>query len=136
VFGALIGAFVIQRLGSRFTMLSLTAMAIVGAFVIAKMGISPESRWILFLICIGLSGAINAVQVAMYALAAHVYPTEIRGVGIGTTVAVGRVGNVLASYVGIWALNIGGAPAYFATFGVGMIAVFIALAIVQRHIER
>jgi hypothetical protein len=40
------------------------------------------------------------VQTTMYALAANVYPTEIRGTGIGTAVAVGRIGNVLASYVG------------------------------------
>jgi hypothetical protein len=72
----------------------------------------------------------------MYALAANVYPTEIRGTGIGTAVAVGRVGNVLASYTGNYALNLGGPSAYFSTFGIGMIVVFISLASITRHIGR
>jgi len=76
------------------------------------------------------------VQTTMYALAANVYPTEIRGTGIGTAVAVGRIGNVLASYVGIFALNHGGAPAYFSTFAIGMIIVFMSLAVIRRHIDR
>ena len=53
---------------------------------------------------IAIIGALlNAVQTTMYALAAHVYPIEIRGTGVGTAVAVGRIGNVLAVYVGNYA---------------------------------
>jgi len=51
-------------------------------------------------------------------------------------VAVGRVGNVLASYVGNFALDKGGPPAYFSTFAIGMVIVFGSLALVRRHIER
>jgi AAHS family 4-hydroxybenzoate transporter-like MFS transporter len=75
------------------------------------------------------------VQTTMYALAANVYPTEIRGTGIGTAVAVGRIGNVLASYVGMFALD-RGTGAYFMSFAVTMIVVFASLALVRRHIER
>jgi AAHS family 4-hydroxybenzoate transporter-like MFS transporter len=82
-----------------------------------------------------LGGSLNAVQTTMYALAANVYPTEIRGTGIGTAVAMGRLGMVIASYVGNFALDAGGPPAYFSTFAVAMIIVFGSLAIVRRHIE-
>ena len=44
----------------------------------------------------------------MYALAAHVYPTEIRSTGVGTAVAVGRIGNVLAATSANYALDRGG----------------------------
>jgi AAHS family 4-hydroxybenzoate transporter-like MFS transporter len=81
-----------------------------------------------------LGGTLNAVQTTMYALAANVYPTEIRSTGIGTAVAVGRIGNVLASYTGNVALDIGGAAAYFSSFGIAMVLVFGSLAIVRRHI--
>jgi AAHS family 4-hydroxybenzoate transporter-like MFS transporter len=64
-----------------------------------------------------------------------VYPTRIRGTGIGTAVAAGRVGNVLAPYIGNFALDQGGVPAFFATFAIGMFAVFIALAVVKRHVN-
>jgi predicted MFS family arabinose efflux permease len=71
----------------------------------------------------------------MYALAANVYPTEIRGTGIGTALAVGRVGNVLASYLGNFALDSGGVSGCFLTFAITMGIVFLSLAIIQRHFE-
>jgi hypothetical protein len=43
---------------------------------------------------------------------------------------------VLASYVGNFALDEGGTPAYFMTFAITMVIVFLSLAIVRRHIER
>ena len=84
-----------------------------------------------------VTGALmNAVQATMYALAAHVFPASIRGTGVGTTVAVGRVGNVLASYVGSWALVAGGPPLFFATWAGALSIVFVALATIRRHIPR
>jgi hypothetical protein len=53
---------------------------------------------------------------------------------VGTAVAVGRIGNVLASYVGAFALDAGGAPAFFTTWAVAMAMVFASLAVVRRHI--
>ena len=52
-------------------------------------------------------GLINAVQTTMYALAAHVYPAGIRATGVGTAVAIGRVGGIGSSYAGAWALESG-----------------------------
>ena len=70
----------------------------------------------------------------MYALAAHVYPTEFRGTGIGAAVAVGRVGNVLAVYFGNYARDAGGVPGYFSSFALTMGATLVCLALVRRHI--
>jgi len=134
--GAILGALIIQRFGSRVTMLGLSGIAIASAFAVAAMPLDPQNAFTLLLMFILLGGTLNAVQTTMYALAANVYPTEIRGTGIGTAVAVGRIGNVLASYVGIFALNHGGAPAYFSTFAIGMIIVFMSLAVIRRHIDR
>ena len=39
-------------------------------------------------------GLINGVQTLMYGLATHVYPAAIRATGVGTAVAVGRVGGI------------------------------------------
>jgi len=82
-----------------------------------------------------VSGALlNAVQATMYALAAHVYPTPIRGTGVGVTVATGRLGNVAASYVGSWALSAGGPSLYFQMWAAAMALVFVFLALIRRHI--
>ncbi len=136
VAGAIAGALIIQRFGSRVTMLGLSGIAIASAFAVAAMPLNPQSAGGLIVMFVLLGGTLNAVQTTMYALAANVYPTEIRGTGIGTAVAVGRVGNVLASYTGNFALDFGGPPAYFSTFGIGMVIVFGSLAAVRRHIDR
>ena len=133
--GAVLGALIIQRLGSRITMLSLSALAVVSALFMAASPPDPDNTSRLVIMFVLLGGALNAVLTTMYALAANVYPTDIRGTGIGTAVAMGRLGMVLASYVGNFALDAGGAPAYFSTFAVAMIIVFGSLAIVRRHIE-
>ena len=135
VVGAILGALIIQRCGSRITMLGLSALAIASAFVVAAMPMDPQSMSLLLMLIL-LGGTVNAVQTTMYALAANVYPTEIRGTGIGTAVAVGRIGNVLASYTGNFALDLGGPPAYFSSFAIGMVLVFISLAVIRRHIDR
>jgi MFS transporter, AAHS family, 4-hydroxybenzoate transporter len=135
VVGAIIGALIIQRFGSRITMLGLSGIGIASAFVVAAMPMDPQSASLLMMFVV-LGGTLNAVQTTMYALAANVYPTEIRGTGIGTAVAVGRIGNVLAAYTGNFALDVGGPPAYFSTFGIGMAVVFISLAVIRRHIGR
>jgi len=136
VAGAIAGAMVIQRFGSRLPMLAMSGFTVVAALVMAGL---PPSTQALFrtMALFAVTGALmNAVQVAMYALGAHVFPTAIRGTGLGTTVAIGRAGNVLASYVGSWALVAGGPPLFFTTWAAALTIVFAALALIRRHIPR
>jgi AAHS family 4-hydroxybenzoate transporter-like MFS transporter len=72
----------------------------------------------------------------MYALAAHVFPTEVRSTGVGFAVAVGRVGNVLAASVGNAAFSSAGNAGYFGSWAVVMGVVLLALALVSRHVPR
>ena len=134
VAGAIFGAILIQRFGSRLTMLGMSAAAVVCAFVLAGADISPQNGLFLMGMFILTGGLLNAVQTTMYALAAHVFPTEIRSTGVGFAVAVGRIGNVLAATVANEAFNRGGNAGYFGSWGVLMGAVFIALALVSRHV--
>jgi MFS transporter, AAHS family, 4-hydroxybenzoate transporter len=135
VVGALFGALLIQRFGSRLTMMGGSAVAIVSSVVLAGMGLDPLNAGLLLLL-IGITGALlNGVQTTMYALATNVYPTEIRGTGVGTAVAVGRIGNVLAVYVGNYAIDVGGARGYFLSLAILMALVLVSLAIIGRHIS-
>jgi MFS transporter, AAHS family, 4-hydroxybenzoate transporter len=136
VAGAIAGALLIQRIGSRVALLTISALAVVSALAMARMPLRPDA-WTIVMVMFAVSGALfNAVQATMYALAAHVFPTAIRGTGIGATVAVGRVGNVAASYVGSWALSSGGPPLYFQLWAAAMSVVFMCLAVMRRHILR
>jgi MFS transporter, AAHS family, 4-hydroxybenzoate transporter len=118
------------------TLLTLAAAAAAASLQLSRMPLTaPPAASVM--VMFALSGALlNAVQATMYALAAHVFPTAIRGTGVGATVAVGRVGNVAASYVGSWALSVGGPPLYFQMWALAMSAVFGFLALIQRHIQR
>ena len=73
--GAVLGALVIQRFGSRLTMLGMSAVAIVCSLIMAGMRLDPTGRGgRLMLMFLVTGGLLNAVQTTMYALAAHVYP--------------------------------------------------------------
>jgi MFS transporter, AAHS family, 4-hydroxybenzoate transporter len=136
VAGAVLGALVIQRIGSRATMLGMSVAAIAFSIVLAAMDLDPNNTFTLLALLLVTGGLLNAVQTTMYALAAHVYPTEIRSTGVGTAVAFGRVGNILAVYVGGYALDSAGVPGYFGSWAVLMTLVFVSLAVIQRHVPR
>jgi AAHS family 4-hydroxybenzoate transporter-like MFS transporter len=132
--GAVLGALVIQRLGSRITLMGMSAIAVASALAMTAMPLAPPMSAGLIAMFALTGGLLNAVQTTMYAVAAHVYPTDIRGTGVGTAVAVGRIGNVVASYVGAFALDRGGAPAFFGAWALAMAVVFASLALIRRHI--
>jgi AAHS family 4-hydroxybenzoate transporter-like MFS transporter len=136
VVGAIIGAMIIMRVGSRISMLTMSAGAIAGAVVLTIMPIGPQNTFSVFAMLAWTGGLINAVQTTMYALAAHVYPTSIRATGVGTAVGFGRIGGVLSPTLGQWALDSGGASGYFRIIAITMSAAFVALAGVKRHIPR
>jgi AAHS family 4-hydroxybenzoate transporter-like MFS transporter len=134
VAGAIAGALFIQRVGSRGALLTISALAVASALAMARMPLRADA-WTAMAVMFTASGALfNAVQATMYALAAHVFPTAIRGTGVGATVAVGRLGNVAASYVGSWALTTGGPSLYFYLWAAAMSVVFTCLALIRRHI--
>lgn len=134
VAGAVIGALIIQRLGSRAAMLGMSAVAVVVGLALAQMTLSaPASVSLMALMILG-GALLNGVQTTMYALAAQVYPSEIRGTGVGTAVAFGRIGNVLAAWAGNRALSLGGTPGYFTSWSITMGIVLMTLAALTRHI--
>jgi AAHS family 4-hydroxybenzoate transporter-like MFS transporter len=132
---ALAAAFVIPRIGSRITMLVLAAGSVCGCVTLAMMNIAPAEVVPVFIMLGITGGMVNATQTTMYALAANVYPTSIRGTGVGTTVAFGRIGGVLSPIVGAPVLDRGTQPYFFAIAGT-MTVTFMALAAVTRHVAR
>jgi AAHS family 4-hydroxybenzoate transporter-like MFS transporter len=135
VVGAIMGALAFARLGSKPTMLAMSAGAIIGAFILRGMVIAAESDTAPIIGMLGVTGGlINAVQTTMYALAAQIYPTVVRATGVGSAMAIGRSGAILSSYIGAWALGAGGTSLFFLLIGSSMTICFIALAFIRRHI--
>ena len=135
VAGALAGAGAIARYGSRRPMLAMTAASVACAVVLSRMTIGPSHGMLPIFLMLVLTGAlINGVQVMMYALAAHVYPSVVRATGVGSASAFGRIGAILSGYVGSWAIDAGGTRQFFTTIAVSLVVTLISLAAVARHI--
>ena len=78
-------------------------------------------------------GFINAVQTTMYALAAFVYVTEMRGAGVGWAVGFGRIGSIVSPLVGSYVLDAAGPHAFFGCFGVTMCLSLLSLMLIRKH---
>lgn len=137
VAGAVIAALLIQRRGSRIIMLVVALIAIGGALVMSAMQINATASAAGILLMLGVTGgAINAVQTTLYALAAHIYPTEVRATGVGAAATIGRGGAITSAFAGSAALGLGGSQAFFALMAIVMAATALALAGIGRHVAR
>lgn len=133
VLGALICATAITRFGSRLPLLLCSGGAAGSALVMQGLDLSAGAAWMIPGLAVhGMF--VNAVQVSLYALCAHVYPTDVRATGTATTLALGRFGAILSSFAGAAVITIGGPSAYLAMLGAAMICVLLALLFVRRHI--
>lgn len=134
VAGAFGGASLVTRFGSRATLLTMSAGAVAAALVMAAMPIATSAPLAVIGMLAVVGCLLNTVQIMLYSLAVHVYPTNVRASGLGWGLSVGRSGGVLSSYAGEWALAAGGSSAFFGLIAVSMAAVYGALATVGRHI--
>jgi len=108
-FGSIGGAFMIRWFGSRYVgtilaLLGVAATALIG-FLLVGTGNPGESNVLVMSFLAGVS--FNGMQAFMYAVAAHSYPTEIRGSAVGLAQTVSRIGAVLSPIVasGYLAMN-------------------------------
>ena len=100
-FGSIGGAFLIRWFGSRWVgallaMLGVVATAAIGFLLVGGAMPKPSTVvWMGFLAGVSFNG----MQAFMYAVAAHSYPTEIRGSAIGLAQTVSRVGAIASPWV-------------------------------------
>jgi AAHS family 4-hydroxybenzoate transporter-like MFS transporter len=100
-FGSIGGAFMIRWFGSRYVgtilaLLGVGATALIGLLLVGTAN-PAESNVLVMSFLAGVS--FNGMQAFMYAVAAHSYPTEIRGSAVGMAQTVSRIGAVLSPIV-------------------------------------
>lgn len=138
--GTLAISIVIARIGSR---LPLATCAIAATLALAGVGFltrieAPSSNLhAALLIGIAIAGAtISAIQVGMYTVAAHVFPTPCRSSGIGWALGSGRMGGILSAFAGGLLLTQAGATGFFGGVGVALLFTFATVVLLRRHIPR
>lgn len=133
IFGAILCAAAINRFGSRRPMIFWAAMSAVTAFGLKLVNVTatPET----FLWGLGIHGLfVTALQCAMFALCAHMYPTEIRTTGAATAMAFGRIGAFVSAFAGAAMITAGGSNAYLNLLGGSMVVTTLGLAVLRGHI--
>lgn len=132
---ALTAAVLITYCGSRGTLFGVGVLAVIGALALmaTPLGVSTNPTVIIVLLAV-TGGAINAVQTTLYAVAAHVFPTPVRATGVGSASGVGRVGALLSSFAGAWAIAHGGSVLFFALMAGAMVLNMVFLMMVGRHV--
>jgi AAHS family 4-hydroxybenzoate transporter-like MFS transporter len=134
VFGVLFFAALLSVMGSRVPMLIVSLVTAAGAFALAfvRTGPAGDTDWLIA--GIALNGFLaNAIQTALYAVAAHVYPTGVRSSGVGAAATIGRLGGLVSSLYGAAVIQ-QGAKAYWGTMSISMVVVFFGLAWVRNHL--
>jgi AAHS family 4-hydroxybenzoate transporter-like MFS transporter len=100
-FGSIGGAFLIRWFGSRWVgtllaTLGVVATAMIGSLLVGNGTPTPSSIvWAAFFAGVSFNG----MQAFMYAVAAHSYPTEIRGSALGLAQTISRIGALLSPWV-------------------------------------
>jgi MFS transporter, AAHS family, 4-hydroxybenzoate transporter len=133
VIGVFVWAWLITKFGSRAPLIAGALATAASALLIWAVPVTGGEASTLMLAAIALNGLLaNAVQTAMYALAAHVYPTAIRASGVAYAASIGRVGGILSSIFGAAIIGMG-AGAYWGFIAVAMVMTFAGLALVAKH---
>jgi AAHS family 4-hydroxybenzoate transporter-like MFS transporter len=137
--GGILGSFgcglVIKRFGSRTAQILIGATGIIaGVLLIAlfRAGLATPVMIGGLMAFVGVGAA--GTQTTLYALGAHLYPTELRATGIGAVLGIGRLGAVASSWVGARAVDAGGAVGFFTVFAVAIAAATLACVLVRRSI--
>ncbi|KRW97935.1 MFS transporter [Paracoccus sp. MKU1] len=99
--GGFIGTFVIGGFGTRYGLQRATCIALLcGAAVVAAFGYLSISLTVTLTLAFLAGFTTNGGFNAFYALAAALYPTEIRSTGIGWAMGIGRIGAVIGPMLG------------------------------------
>ncbi|SDJ56488.1 MFS transporter, AAHS family, 3-hydroxyphenylpropionic acid transporter [Paraburkholderia steynii] len=117
--GAIVITSLMDRIGKRRTVtgMYLGIAAALAALVAANGGVSMA--------CGGLLAGLFLVggQSVLYALASSIYPTHVRGTGVGAAVAVGRMGSILGPLIAGQLLAIGQSASVLLSASIPFIAV-------------
>jgi AAHS family 4-hydroxybenzoate transporter-like MFS transporter len=140
-FGSIGGAFLIRWYGSRWVGTALAMLGVVATAMIGVLLMGSESPTANSIIWAGFFAGVsfNGMQAFMYAVAAHSYPTEIRGSALGMAQTVSRAGALLSPWVAQQYLGMSpqpGANVFFWFVAVTAFVTAVSFFLIPSHIPR
>jgi MFS transporter, AAHS family, 4-hydroxybenzoate transporter len=138
--GSILGGFmltlVVGKLGSRVPMAVTAGLGVIVTAYLATAEFSPAKGILLPVAALGVMGfMVSGVQNMLYALAAHVYPPHLRASGLGTGLAVGRIGAIASGFTGAISLA-QGSTTFFAVLALVFALLLFAVLAFANPIPR
>ena len=87
-------------LGGRQRNAAITVTFVALPMLLFALARAPAQFAVVVLAVFTLGSAVLAAQAFLYAMAPLVYPTPVRGLGVGAAVAVGRIGSIVGPLLG------------------------------------
>lgn len=131
--GAIAGILLLGYLSDRMGLRPLISwFCITGAVLLVTFGNSPAIVSLLLVINVLLGFFVSGGFNGLYAVAARVYPTEIRTTGIGWAIGAGRTGAIVGPYLGGLLIDLDLPTShYFIVFALPLIIAAIAVRAIK-----
>jgi MFS family permease len=94
--GGLAASMVIDRLGRRATVITSYSAAAAGVLLLAAATATGRGEWVTAAFIVA-NAAATAAWTSAYPTFTELFPTHLRGAGVGASVAVGRVGAIVGA---------------------------------------
>jgi len=135
MFASVLGVAAVARFGSRKGLMGMAAAGVLVTLGLTQYPADPTQSAVPLLILLTITGfLVGGLQIMIYSVATHVYPTSLRAGGIGWSVGIGRLGSVISPFIATAALAAGGWEAFFVLLAVGLAVTFLSLGIIRRHV--
>jgi AAHS family 4-hydroxybenzoate transporter-like MFS transporter len=135
IIGSLGCGLLVTRFGSRTAQVVIGGTGIAAAVLLIALfrtGLASTMTIGLLMPFIGIGAA--GTQTTLYALSAHLYPTELRATGIGAVLGIGRLGAVASAWVGAAAVDAGGAEGFFILFAAAIGAATLGCVVIRQSV--
>jgi AAHS family 4-hydroxybenzoate transporter-like MFS transporter len=138
VVGSITNSWIIARYGSRWPLAGLAGLAVAALVYLSQIplgGAGSGAPVAALMAGVAVAGfTITAVQIGMYAVSAHIYPTSCRSSGVGWALGTGRLGGILSSFGGAWLLGLGGSAGFFGGIAAVLTITGAGLLVIRRHL--
>jgi AAHS family 4-hydroxybenzoate transporter-like MFS transporter len=133
VLGSIVASSVLNRAGSRAVLIALAIIAVASTFAAMQLNLSPSSVGLLLSVLCLAGVGINGLQVIMYSVASHIYPTPCRSSGLGWALGIARIGGILSSYGGSLLLAHGGSATFFGGLACTLVLTLLGILMLRGH---
>jgi AAHS family 4-hydroxybenzoate transporter-like MFS transporter len=130
LFGSIGGSLLLRKRSAVRSTMTIAGLGAVTMALLAMFDWTPVNHATsTLLLAMFIAGCfIPGTQILLFSLAGTVYPTAIRGTGVGFTAGIGRFGAVVSGFAGSALLTLGSST-FFAVACAAMVAAVLALLV-------